>query len=223
MVEHHISCRPLIHLDAQTYCRFCSDHVNEGWAYFNFSNSWDMTEEELAQLNDRIRTSTKQYLGNGPAYLIELHRKETERLIAEGTMSGYVAYYKGRHSGVGRPPIFGYCNCGPKEKYKGMPDEWKNLTEPDGARIFAIMELLTPQNLNESGLQEKLITHALEQAKEQGFTHAQAFLWESGFVDKDGNNLFERFLALYTSMGFSVHADISDVHQRREYVLQKKL
>ena len=103
-----------------------------------------------------------------------------------------------------------------------MPDEWKG-NEPDGARVFAVMELLIAPTFRDCGLEEKLVAHALKEAKEQGFTHAQAYLWDSGALDKDGNREFDRLFALYTAMGFSICADISSVHQRREYVLQKKL
>ncbi|MBQ7337860.1 MAG: helix-turn-helix transcriptional regulator [Clostridia bacterium] len=212
MVEHHIHCRPLHRWNAPAYCKFCMDNVNEE-NFFNFSHTWDMTEEELEQFNDRMRTSF------GGRYPMELHRKETERLIKEGIMSGYVACCNSHDQAV----IVGYCNCGAKEKYKGMPDEWKIPAGPKGARVFAIMELLSAPSFCDCGLEEKLLTYTLEQAKERGFTHAQAFLWHSGFVYKDGSSEFGHFLALYTAMGFSIHADISDVHDRREYVLQKEL
>ena len=133
-------------------------------------------------------------------------------------MSGYVALLQG----CGRSQIFGYCNCGPKEKYVGIPEEWRTVTAPDGARVFAIVELLTAPAFRDCGLEEKLVAHTLAQAKKDGFTHAQAYLWDSGMVDENENCVFDHFLALYTAMGFTVRADLSRAC-RREYVLQKEL
>ena len=142
----------------------------------------------------------------------------SERLIQDGSMSGYVALLQG----CGRSQIFGYCNCGPKEKYVGIPEEWRTVTAPDGARVFAIVELLIAPAFRDCGLEEKLVAHTLAQAKKDGFTHAQVYLWDSGVVDENENCVFDHFLALYTAMGFTVHADIS-CKCRREYVLQKEL
>ena len=208
MVEHQIRCAPLLSVDAPAYYSFCIDHVCQG-NFSNFSDSWDMTEQELIQFNDRM-------LGNTRAHNVELQRQQVERLIEDGIMSGYVAKV-----GSGAP-IFGFCNCGPKEKYAGMPDEWRAVAAPDGARVFAMMELLIAPAFRDCGLEEKLVTKALTQAKKDGFTHAQVYLWDSGVVDENGNCVFDHLLALYTAMGFAVCADLSRAY-RREYVLQKQL
>ena len=210
MVEQHICCCPLLSVDAPAYYSFCIDHVCQG-NFSNFSDSWDMTEQELIQFNDRM-------LGNTRAHNVEHHRQQIERLIQDGIMSGYVALLQG----CGRSQIFGYCNCGPKEKYVGIPEDWRTVTAPDGARVFAIVELLIAPAFRDCGLEEKLVAHTLAQAKKDGFTHAQAYLWDSGVVDEDENCVFDHLLALYTAMGFTVHADISR-KCRREYVLQKEL
>ena len=208
MVEHQIRCAPLHTWDAPAYYSFCIDHVCQG-NFSNFSDSWDMTEQELIQFNDRM-------LGNTRAHNVELQRQQVERLIEDGIMSGYVAKV-----GSGAP-IFGFCNCGPKEKYAGMPDEWRAVAAPDGARVFAMMELLIAPAFRDCGLEEKLVTKALTQAKKDGFTHAQVYLWDSGVVDENENCVFDHLLALYTAMGFAVCADLSRAC-RREYVLQKQL
>ena len=209
MVEQHIRCSPLLSVDAPAYYSFCIDHICQG-SISNFSHTWDMSEQEIKQFDDRIP-------GNTRAYVMELHRQEVERLIKDGIMSGYVALPQG----CGRGLIFGYCNCGAKEKYKGMPDEWKALTEPEGNRVFAIMELLSAPTFRDCGLEEKLVNHAMTEAKAQGFTHVQTCLWERLYLDKEGNDTFEHLLALYSSLGFTVHADWSD--HRRVYLMQKEL
>ena len=210
MVEQHICCCPLLSVDAPAYYSFCIDHVCQG-NFFNFSDGWDVTEQEIDQFNN-------QMLGHTHAYFMEHHRQQVERLIQDGIMSGYVALLQG----CGRSQIFGYCNCGPKEKYVGMPEEWRTVTAPEGARILAIVELLTAPAFRDCGLGEKLVAHTLTQAKKDGFTHAQVFLWDSGMVDENENRVFDHFLALYTAMGFTIRADISRAY-RKEYVLQKEL
>ncbi len=216
MVEQNIDCRPLLQSDGQTYCRFCVEHVAGNADAFHFSNIWDLTEEELTQINENLSVGNQRYFNNGPAYHIELHRGETERLIKEGIMSGYVACNTGRDC----PLIFGYCNCGAKGKYKGFPRIWKAVPDPKGSRVLAIMELLIPKNFENCGLEQKLLTYALDQAKEQGFTQAQTFLWEYDFPD--GIEAFERAMALYTGMGFTLYADLSSEHGKT-YVLQREL
>jgi hypothetical protein len=193
-----------------------------GWAYWNFSNQWDMSQEELDQLNETLmKNNARLYPGNAHAYQVELHREQLVRLISDGTMSGYVACFQ-RNQGAG-PPIFGYCNCGAKEKYKGLPFIWRDMVEPESKRVLAITELFVEWNFFcDCGLEEKLLTHAMEKAKEQGFTHAQSFLWECGYVDGDGNNMYDHYLTLYTSLGFTVRADLSDEYWRT-YILEKEL
>jgi hypothetical protein len=50
----------------------------------------------------------------------------------------------------------------------------------------------------------------------------QTCLWERLYLDREGNDTFEHLLALYTSLGFTVHANWSDEH-RRVYLMQKEL
>ena len=62
----------------------------------------------------------------------------------------------------------------------------------------------------------------MTEAKAQGFTHVPTCLWERLYLEKEGNDTFEHLLALYSSLGFTVHADWSDEH-RRVYLMQKEL
>jgi ribosomal protein S18 acetylase RimI-like enzyme len=219
MVEQHIECRPLLPHDAQEYYRFCVNTADRGWAYWNFSNVWNMSAQEQDELNQTFLTdNARLYPGNAHPYHMELHREQLVRLINEHVMSGYVA----THKHAGRAQILGYCNCGAKETYQGLPIIWREVAEPAEKRVFALTELLVAKPFLACGLEEKLVTHAMEKAREQGFTHAQVFLCEEGFVDGDGSNRFERFLALYTSLGFMLHADRSDAYWRI-YILEKAL
>ena len=219
IIEQHIGCRPLnpTPMDCSQYYNFCDFHINQGLHGINFSESWDMSQEEIDALDQKFAAECHhRYPGHTAAYRVALLREQLVRLIREGIMSGYVACYK-----RGPASFLGYCNCGPKEKYKGLPDEWKALTEPEGNRIFAIMELLSAPTFRDCGLEEKLVNHAMTEAKAQGFTHVQTCLWERLYLDREGNDTFEHLLALYSSLGFTVHADWSD--HRRVYLMQKEL
>jgi hypothetical protein len=99
------------------------------------------------------------------------------------------------------------------------------LPTPDGARVFAILDMLIPTNFEDCGLEEKLLTYALETAKAQGYTHAECFLYEldmRGTEPHERTTRFERMLATYAELGFVERADLSHKHGRC-YILQKSL
>ena len=218
LVEKELDCRCLLKSDWKQYFRFCDDHVCLG-NYFKCSDGWDMTEEECTELFKRLATNDPRYPGNAEACRTETNRAHIERLISHGIMTGSVAF---RHSDPTRDEslLFGYCNWGAKEKYKGLPDNWKAFPDPEGSRVIAIMDLFIPKNFEHCGLEQKLLTHAMKTAKFRGFTHAQAYLWEASFYD--GIGTFEDMLGIYRGMGFTLYADLT-ADRGKLYVLQKEL
>ncbi len=221
LVETALDCRRLLRSDGRRYFQFCFEFICSPDDPYHYSIRWDMTEDEDAAMQDQIYESYKHCPVGEYACTVEIYRSTVERLIADGVMSGVVAYSRTEPSGM----LYSYCNCGAKETYKGLPHLWRDLPTPDGARVFAIMELLIPQNFEECGVEKKLLTYALATAKEQGFTHAESFLYEldmRGTEPHERTQRFERMLDIYAELGFEKRADLSHEHGRL-YILQKQL
>ena len=218
LVEQVMACRRLLRSDGHRYFQFCSEFICSADDPYRYSIEYDMSEQESDDLHDALDASYKRCPSSEYVYFIEIYRNTVERLIADGVKSGVIAYSRTQPGGM----MYGYCNCGAKETYKGLPIDWKNLPTPDGARVFAIMDMLIPKNFKGCALEQKLLTYALETAKAQGFTHAQANLWEHGFPG-DGVAAFERMLAIYTELGFTLHVDLSSPEHGKNFILQREL
>ena len=221
LVEETLDCRGLLRSDGRRYWLFCSQFICSADDPYRYAIEYDMSEQESDALHDALDASYKRCPSSEYVYFIEIYRSTVERLIADGVKSGVVAYSRAEPSGM----LYGYCNCGDKEQYKGLPQLWRDLPTPDGARVFAILELLIPTNFEGCGLEEKLLRNAIEQAKAQGFTHAECFLHELGMKGtepQDRAPRFERLLAIYRELGFAERADVSSEHGRC-YILQKEL
>jgi GNAT superfamily N-acetyltransferase len=180
-----------------------------------------MSEQESDAMHAQIDEHYKRCPVGEYAHTVEIYRNTVRQLFADGVKSGVIAYSRTQPGGM----MYGYCNCGAKETYKGLPMDWKTLPSPDGARVFAILDMLIPTNFEGCGLENKLLTYALEQAKAQGYTHAECFLHEldmRGTEPHERTTRFERMLATYAELGFVERADLSHEHGRC-YILQKEL
>ena len=221
LVDGGLDCRQLLRSDGQRYFQFCSHFICSADDPYRYSIEYDMSEQESDALHDALDASYKRCPSSEYVYFIEIYRNTVERLIADGVKSGVIAYSRTQPGGM----MYGYCNCGAKETYKGLPIDWKNLPTPDGARVFAILDMLIPTNFEDCGLEKKLLIYALETAKAQGFTYAECFLHEldmRGTEPHERTPRFEQLLATYAVLGFGQRADLSHEHGRC-YILQKKL
>ena len=221
LVETALDYRRLLRSDDRRYLEFCSKIICSADDPYRYAIEYDMSEQESDAMHAQIDEHYKHCLVGEYAHTVEIYRNTVRQLFADGIKSGVVAYSRAEPSGM----MYGYCNCGDKETYKGLPIDWKRLPSPDGARVFAIIDMLIPTNFEDCGLEQKLLTYAIEQAKEQGFTHAESFLHEldmRGTEPHERTPRFERMLAVYTELDFSTRADLSHEHGRC-YILQKEL
>ena len=222
MVDEVIRCRALLY-DAQSYLKFCEQQIGSPY-YFNFSTAWDTTREETAAMEASLRyTHASLYR---PIEWRVRNGELAERLVSEGTLRGVFAGYG--------DIMLAFCNCKEKSEYKRLPipeEERAIPTAPEGAKILAIAELLISHNFRDCGLEEKLLEFVLTGAKEQGYTHVEAYP-----IEDCSPEMYDTRLAIYEKMGFRVIRDLSGRHSlpnewwdedeksyRRLHILQKEL
>ena len=190
------------------FYQFCWNHIC-GENYLNFGTGCNVTYEE----NQTGMSSFIDKRRNGRLGLVEYYRHEIERLVGGGKMTGVVAHSMN--------VIVAYCNCGNKEKYACLPipDEYRKV-EP-GTRVLSIIEIMTARNFADCGVEEKLLTTALEWAKSDGYTHAEVYLSDR-MILKDDSMQFDELTALYEKLGFSIAHDLTEKNQRK-YIMRKVL
>ena len=209
IVEEQVDCRPLFRHEGLAYFRFCQRHICES-NYFNFSIAFDLPYHE-----DTLKEWMNRYPGYAHEAMLGFYKDTVEKLVGGGVMGGYAAYFGN--------DILAYCNCGVKEKYKGLPipaEERAIPTAPEGAKILAIVEILVARFFSNSGIEEKLLEHALTEAKKKGFTHAEVYPLERMTLDKEW---FNARLSLYEKAGFTVIRDLSGEQDGRYFIMQKEL
>ncbi len=209
IVDEQVGCHPLFRHEWFSYFQFCQQHICES-NYFNFSIAFDLPYHE-----DTLKEWMKRYPGYAHEAMLGFYKDAVEKLVGGGVMGGYAAY-------IGND-ILAYCNCGVKEKYKGLPipeEEQAIPTAPEGAKILAIVEILVARFFQNSGIEENLLDHALTEAKKKGFTHAEVYPLERMTLDKEW---FNARLSLYEKAGFTVIRDLSGEQDGRCFIMQKEL
>lgn len=206
------SCRPLLRFEWGEFFRFCENHINEnlsnGSNVFNFGTGWDMTDEQ----RDGIGRTLMEYDGNADLKHWDIEREYVETLINNRIMQGYVAEYNGN--------IFAYCNCKEKSKYVDLSKRLCcSAPDPIDAKILAIVEVMVSKTYKGSGIEERLISKALEQGKILGYTHAEIYPLKTHFFTKEE---FEARVEMCKAFGFEMVNDLSNEY-RRCYRMQKKL
>ena len=208
IVKEQFGCRLLHKHNWREYFRFCCKHINEE-GFFDFSVQWD-SDVDLKEMHKSLR-----FPDYAKVEIMDRFRTLVEKLVSEGTMTGLVACFG--------ETIFGFCNCGDKDKYVGLgleKEERAIPTAPEGAKILAIVEILVSRFFQNCGIEEMLLDHALAFAKKQGFTHAEVYPLERMELDKEW---FGRMLSLYEKMGFRVVRDLSSELDGRYFIMQKEL
>ena len=208
IVQEQFVCRPLHKHNWREYFRFCCQHINEE-SFFDFSVQWD-SDVDMKDMYESLR-----FPGYAEAEMLDRFRALAEKLVSEGTMTGLVACFG--------ETIFGFCNCGDKDKYFGLgleEEERAIPTAPEGSRILAIVEILVSRFFQNSGIEEMLLDRALTDAKKQGYTHAEVYPLERMWLDREW---FGRMLSLYEKLGFTVIRDLSSELDGRYFIMQKEL
>ncbi|MBR6726230.1 MAG: hypothetical protein IKL81_04505, partial [Clostridia bacterium] len=93
---------------------------------------------------------------------------------------------------------------------------------PEGSKILSIVELKIAPNFKRCGMEEKLITRALEDAIKEGYTHAEVYLLERMLRFPDMGR-FDELLEIYTRLGFKIVRDLSNEKDGRYYIMQRPL
>jgi len=209
MVEETLEYRRLHPFWWKRYYDFCRKYISDDH-FSNFGTEWHLSEEEIGNRFNRIKN-----LPHGHERLIRIYKEEIEKLITSGVMRGYVAE-------LGET-ICAFCHCGPKESF----EEYKCHEQmgvpplPEGSKILSVVEFMVPWGLKGCGIEEKLLSLALKEAKELGFTHAEIYPLERMII-RDGQYFFDN-IEMYKRLGFEIVFDMSTEDYGIDYVMQKKL
>ncbi len=208
IAEEHLTYHRLWRHEWIAFYQFCKDHISRGY-YLNFGTSFNVTSEEEQDGMSSFLDKRK----HGKEALIEYYKHEIERLVGGGKLNGFTAHVLNQ--------IVAYCNCWNKESYDRLPvsDECRNI--PEGEKVFSIVEILIAKNFEHCGVEEKLLSTALEWAKKNGYTLAEAYVVERKIFKEDAAK-FEEAFALYEKLGFAVIHDLTE-NGKRQYIIQKKL
>ncbi len=206
MAEECFLYVPLPGTQWKKYFRFCRKYICDAF-YSNYSTGWYVTEGEDYEKFQNLRG--KQY---GEARLVEIHKDDVERFIKSGVMRGYVA--------ACGEEFIAFCHCAHKDSLKRQYRE--SAAAPEGSRILSIIDVLVADNFKGVGVEEKLLTTALDAAKHSGYTHAEVYMCERMWRPSDAEH-FWFMLALYEKLGFEVARDLSSENGGRYYIMRKVL
>ncbi len=206
MAEECFLYVPLPRTQWKKYFRFCRKYICDAF-YSNYSAGWYVTEGEDYEKFQNLRG--KQY---GEARLVEIHKDDVERFIKSGVMRGYVA--------ACGEEFIAFCHCAHKDSLKRQYRE--SAAAPEGSRILSIIDVLVADNFKCVGVEEKLLTTALDAAKQSGYTHAEVYMRERMWRPSDAEH-FWFMLALYEKLGFEVARDLSSENGGRYYIMRKVL
>ncbi len=193
------------------YYNFCRNLICDDFVT-NFSTSWHFSPEELHN-----KLNSLKYLSRGHERMRRMYKDEVEDLITSGVMPGYIAKIS--------ETICAFCHCGPKESFKQVYfiSQIEDPPSTDASKILSIVDILVPSGLKGCGTEEKLLSLALKEAKELGFTHAEIYPAERMVLRRDEIPYFFDNLELYKKLGFEVISDKSDEGFGVDYVMRKEL
>ncbi len=196
----------------RNYYRFCRKYICRG-NYFNFGTAWHVPQEEERQKFNGLKKVSRR----GHVALNEIHKDEIEKYVRSGVMGGYTAMFG--------EEIVAFCHCGRKEKFERLPipeEERAIPTAPEGSKVLSIVEVMIADAFKGCGVEENLILAALENAKKQGYTHAETYLMERMFADWEQKHFYELF-NIYRKLGFNIVRDFSSEKQGYYFIMQKEL
>jgi transcriptional regulator with XRE-family HTH domain/ribosomal protein S18 acetylase RimI-like enzyme len=206
MAEECFLYVPLPRTQWKKYFRFCRKYICDAF-YSNYSTGYYVTEGEAYEKFQSMRGKP-----NGHARFVEIHKDEVEKFIKSGVMRGYVA--------ACGEEFVAFCHCAHKDSLKQQYRE--SAAAPEGSRILSIIDVLVADNFKCVGVEEKLLTTALDAAKRSGYTHAEIYMRERMWRPSDAEH-FEFMIALYKKLGFEVARDLSSENGGRYYIMRKTL
>ena len=208
VVRENIKYRPIHRHEWKNYFSFCRAYTCKDNCY-NFGMSYHMTQEEdSAQYESVIERK------GGSERLVEMWLGQVERYVGGGIAKGTVACFENE--------IFGFCHCGEKESFASLRIQNTVPTAPEGSKILSIVEIMIANNFRRCGVEEKLISRALEDALREGYTHAEVYLLER-MDDYPDRGRFEELYEIYRKMGFRIIRDLSDEKDGRFYIMQREI
>ena len=205
-----LECHRLWRHEWIAFYQFCYDHLSSA-NYLNFGIQYSVTAKEEEEIREAFldRYAPKR----SQEALVAYYKSEIERLVGGGKMQGFCAYAMN--------DIAGYCNCGDKATYARLPIPEEHRAVKDGERVFAFAGILLADAFKGCRLEERLIAAALDYAKGEGYTHAEAYLCDR-FAFPEDSVLFDQLLVTYVRQGFEIAVDYSE-GQKRQYILRKAL
>ena len=206
MAEECFTYAPLHKNVWKNYFRFCNKYICDS-RYSNYSTGFHVTEEE-----GMVKFNGIKFKPNGHARLVEIYKDEIEQLVTSGEMRGHVAFCG--------EDIVAFCHCGAKESFKQYYNE--SAAAPEGTRIFSIVDLLAAKSLKFVGVEEKLLSNAISEAKRSGYTHAEVYMIERMQRPSEIEH-YDYMLGVYAKLGFEVVRDLSSDNCGRFYIMRKTL
>ena len=208
IVRDNIGYRPLHRHEWKNFFNFCRAYiVRDG--YINFGMGCHVTEEEdRANFDEIIKNK------GGHAKIIEMYMGQIERFVGGGIAKGTVACFENE--------FFGFCHCGEKESFASLRISDEAPTAPEGSKILSIVEIMIANNFRRMGVEEKLISHAFEDALRVGYTHAEVYLLER-MDDYPDRGRFDELFEIYQRMGFKIIRDLSNEMDGKYYIMQREL
>lgn len=187
--------------------RFFRNCISQG-NYINFGTGWYVTAEEFSK---KVKTLVMNR-AYGQERFIKMNKDEIEQFVRNGVMRGYTVMFS--------ETIVAFCHCVSKQNFKtNNPGFFAD--EKVGKKTLLIAETFIAHNFRECGIEEKLISFAINDAKKNGFTHIELFYIE-GIYPKEDQEYLETKLELYKRMGFFVIRDLSE-EGNKKYIMQKEL
>lgn len=205
-----LECHRLWRHEWIAFYQFCYDQLSSA-NYLHFGIQYSVTAKEEEEIREAFldRYAPKR----SQEALVAYYKSEIERLVGGGKMTGFAAHAMN--------DIAGYCNCGDKAAYARLPIPEEYCAVKDGEKVFAFVGILLADAFKGCQLEERMITAALDYAKENGYTHAEAYLSDRAALPEDAA-LFDQLLTVYARQGFEIAVDYSE-ENKRKYILRKAL
>ncbi len=97
----------------------------------------------------------------------DANRARAAEMIADGAMTGYLAYDRGE--------VVGWCNAGKKRGYQRLCADKELWTEGDDENALSIVCFTIAPAMRGQGIATALLRHVCEQARKQGYAYVEGY------------------------------------------------
>lgn len=166
-----------------------ADHPDWSWCYCTYYH-FDRAYEQELQAQNQIQGKDDL-------------RRIAARLIADGTLRGYLAYHENE--------VVGWCNAGPKESFRRLrsdADLW-----PDKDSVQSIVCFIIAAPYRRQGIARQLLQRVAEDAARQGVDCLEAYPVDA---EPDAYDHFHGHISMYRACGFLPHK------QTERYTVMRK-